>query len=68
MHHFASWAGYEERSREGEKFIVAERPQRTRKRGEVGESPEQVRARRAAARALKEQETRGEDAIADADI
>ena len=68
MHHFALWAGYEERSREGEKFMVAERPQRTRKRGEVGESPEQVRARRAAARALKEQENRGEDAIADADV
>jgi tRNA G18 (ribose-2'-O)-methylase SpoU len=68
MHHFALWAGYEERSREGEKFVVAERPHRTRKRGEVSESPEQVRARRAAARALNKEETDKDAAISETDI
>ena len=33
LHHFAVWAGYEERGREGEKFVVAPRPQRTAARG-----------------------------------
>eukprot|EP01025_Chloroclados_australasicus_P046120 TRINITY_DN50898_c0_g1_i2.p2 TRINITY_DN50898_c0_g1~~TRINITY_DN50898_c0_g1_i2.p2 ORF type:complete len:173 (-),score=30.21 TRINITY_DN50898_c0_g1_i2:442-960(-) len=42
LHHFATWAGYEERQREGQKFIVAERPQRTRPRGVVPLSPEEV--------------------------
>jgi tRNA C32,U32 (ribose-2'-O)-methylase TrmJ len=50
MHHFALWAQYDERAREGEKFIVAERRQRTSKRGVIGEHPDAVRARRAAAR------------------
>lgn len=54
MHHFALWANYDERARVGEKFLVAERPLRTRKRGEIGEDPEEVRARRAAARAARE--------------
>lgn len=52
MHHFALWANYKERERVGEKFVVAERPLRTRKRGEIGEDPEDVRARRAAAKKL----------------
>lgn len=54
MHHFAIWAGYEERGRQGEKYIVAERPIRRHKRGLIGENPEEVRARRAAARAARE--------------
>jgi hypothetical protein len=33
MHHFAVWAAYPERAREGEKYVVAERPQRTHARG-----------------------------------
>jgi hypothetical protein len=49
MHHFALWAAYPERGREGEKFIVAERRRRTAKRGVVGDAPDDVRARRAAA-------------------
>jgi len=47
MHHFALWAAYPERGREGEKFVVAERRLRTAKRGVVGDAPEEVRARRA---------------------
>lgn len=33
LHHFALWAQYEERARDGEKYVVAERPQRTSARG-----------------------------------
>jgi hypothetical protein len=33
LHHFALWAGYAERGREGAKYVVAERPQRTSARG-----------------------------------
>ena len=55
MHHFALWAGYDERAREGEKYLVQERRVRTHKRGIVGEDPEEVRARRAAAREAREQ-------------
>lgn len=50
MHHFALWAGYEERAREGEKYVVGERRIRVNKRGVVGEDPDEVRRRRAAAR------------------
>ena len=35
LHRYATWAGYEERGREGEKFLVGERPQRTAARGMV---------------------------------
>ncbi|CAN1300713.1 hypothetical protein LINPERPRIM_LOCUS24666 [Linum perenne] len=28
LHHFGVWAGFSERTREGSKFIVAERPQK----------------------------------------
>jgi hypothetical protein len=35
LHHFATWAGYQEREREGAKFVVAPRPQRTTPRGVV---------------------------------
>ena len=57
MHHFSQWANYPERARAGEKYVVAEnKPQRTHKRGQVGEDPEKVRRRRAAKRAEKERE------------
>jgi hypothetical protein len=49
--HFALWAGYEERAREGEKYVLGERTQRQHARGKVGVNPEEVRAARAAARA-----------------
>lgn len=55
MHHFALWARYDERAREGEKYVVQERRVRTHKRGIIGEDPEEVRARRAAAREAREQ-------------
>lgn len=55
LHQFASWAGYQERQRVGEKFLVAPRPQRTAPRGRVAEEPEVIRARRAAARAEAQQ-------------
>eukprot|EP00200_Dunaliella_tertiolecta_P009589 CAMPEP_0202389176 /NCGR_PEP_ID=MMETSP1127-20130417/81429_1 /ASSEMBLY_ACC=CAM_ASM_000462 /TAXON_ID=3047 /ORGANISM="Dunaliella tertiolecta, Strain CCMP1320" /LENGTH=235 /DNA_ID=CAMNT_0048990835 /DNA_START=68 /DNA_END=775 /DNA_ORIENTATION=+ len=48
LHHFALWAGYSEHSREGAKFIVNERPTRTRPRNAVGLDPEVVRAMRQA--------------------
>ena len=50
MHHFALWAGYRERAREGEKFVVGERRMRTHARGVIGDDPDEVRRRRAAAR------------------
>ncbi|KAF5839599.1 hypothetical protein DUNSADRAFT_378 [Dunaliella salina] len=39
-------AGYSEHSREGAKFVVNERPTRTRPRNAVGSDPEVVRALR----------------------
>lgn len=50
LHRFASWAGYTERGRDGEKFCVADRPLRRTPRGMVGDSPDAVRAARAAKR------------------
>jgi hypothetical protein len=35
LHHFAVWANYPERQREGAKFVVDPRPQRTTPRGSV---------------------------------
>ena len=61
MHHFALWAGYDERSRLGEKYVVAERPMRTHKRGIVGDSPDEIRARRAAARLKREAEEKSSE-------
>jgi hypothetical protein len=34
LQHFAEWAGYREHGREGQKFMVGERPQRTAARGD----------------------------------
>jgi SpoU rRNA Methylase family len=36
LHHFALWAGFKERDREGFKFVVAERQNRSTKRGIAG--------------------------------
>jgi hypothetical protein len=41
LHHFAVWAAYPERQREGAKFIVDPKPQRTTVRGQVPLSPEE---------------------------
>ncbi|PNW83678.1 hypothetical protein CHLRE_05g238950v5 [Chlamydomonas reinhardtii] len=46
LHHFAIWAAYPERQREGYKFVVAEKPQRTTARGVVRESDDVVRQQR----------------------
>lgn len=35
LHHFALWAGYEERSRTGQKYDLGEKPQRKAARGEL---------------------------------
>lgn len=35
LQHFAQWAGYREHRRDGQKFVVGERPQRTAPRGIV---------------------------------
>ncbi|KAG1678029.1 hypothetical protein FOA52_000825 [Chlamydomonas sp. UWO 241] len=48
LHHFAVWAGYQEHAREGEKFVVAPRPPRTRARG-VAVEPDAIRRERAEA-------------------
>ena len=46
MHHFGLWAQYTERGREGEKYVVAERRERTQSRGVLGgETPEEVHER-----------------------
>lgn len=51
MHHFGLWAGYEERGREGEKYVLAERRVKEGKRGMLGRgTPGDVRAARDAAR------------------
>mmetsp|Transcript_30733 Transcript_30733/g.67108 ORF Transcript_30733/g.67108 Transcript_30733/m.67108 type:complete len:248 (-) Transcript_30733:191-934(-) len=42
LHHFATWAGYSEAKRVGEKFEVGERPQRKGPRDEVAKDPEEV--------------------------
>lgn len=46
LHHFAVWAGYPEREREGAKFVVAPRPQRTTPRGVVPLTAEEQQALR----------------------
>ncbi|KAI3423857.1 hypothetical protein D9Q98_009691 [Chlorella vulgaris] len=46
LHHFALFAGYQERQRQGYKFEVAERPQRTAARGVVPLSPAELAAER----------------------
>lgn len=51
LHHFATWAQYSERDRDGSKFVVDPRPQRTAPRGTwATASPEEVRMQRAVAK------------------
>lgn len=52
LHHFATWAQYPQRQRDGSKFVVDPRPQRASVRlGTLAEpAPEEVRASRAAGR------------------
>ncbi|KAI5057630.1 hypothetical protein GOP47_0027645 [Adiantum capillus-veneris] len=42
LHHFAVWAGFPERSRDGHKFNVADRPSRQQQRVICMETPEMV--------------------------
>ncbi|GIL69060.1 hypothetical protein Vretifemale_42, partial [Volvox reticuliferus] len=51
LHHFAVWAAYPEREREGFKFKVADRPPRTMARGVVRETDDVVRQQRQQRRA-----------------
>ncbi|GIL60987.1 hypothetical protein Vafri_15392, partial [Volvox africanus] len=51
LHHFAVWAGYPEREREGFKFKVADRPPRTMARGIVRDTDDVVREQRQQRRA-----------------
>ena len=50
LHHYALRAGYKERERQGNKFVVGERPQRTAPRGCAPLAEGQVEALRAARR------------------
>ncbi|CAG9466423.1 unnamed protein product [Pedinophyceae sp. YPF-701] len=64
LHHFATWARFPEREREGFKFVVGDRPPRTTKRGVVPPTEEElaeIRARRAGASAQDDGETFGGD-------
>ncbi|KXZ46246.1 hypothetical protein GPECTOR_45g116 [Gonium pectorale] len=51
LHHFAIWAAYPEREREGYKYVVADKPLRTMARGVVRDSDEAVREQRQRRRA-----------------
>lgn len=42
LHHFGVWAGFSERSRDGNKFVVAERPVKQAKRGFCTETEESI--------------------------
>eukprot|EP01024_Parvocaulis_polyphysoides_P020555 TRINITY_DN19625_c0_g2_i1.p1 TRINITY_DN19625_c0_g2~~TRINITY_DN19625_c0_g2_i1.p1 ORF type:complete len:256 (+),score=30.15 TRINITY_DN19625_c0_g2_i1:57-824(+) len=53
LHHFATWAGFQERQRQGQKFIVDERPQRTNPKGVVPLSPEEAKRERMEKQARK---------------
>ncbi len=51
LHHFALWADFDEAARDGYKFVLTPRPQRTRPRGQCDQGdPAQVREGRAARR------------------
>jgi len=59
LHTFAVWAGYQENSRSGYKYDVADRPQRTAPRGEVPLTQEEkaaLRARRTAGAPMDDDE------------
>lgn len=42
LHHFAVWAGYPERTRDGNKYVVAEKPARQMKKNFCRETDEQI--------------------------
>lgn len=63
LHHFAVWAGYPERQRQGAKFVVAERPARTTPRGVVPLTEAEQQALRLQRQGLGLGEE-GEDAVA----
>lgn len=42
LHHFAVWAGFLERQRDGNKFVVAERPSKQMPRRSFSESPDTI--------------------------
>eukprot|EP00850_Spirogloea_muscicola_P005004 SM000022S07218 [mRNA] locus=s22:619619:622135:+ [translate_table: standard] len=53
IHHFAVWAGFAERQREGQKYVVAESPLRQGPRNAVAtEDPQAVAKRRQSSRAV----------------
>ena len=54
-------AGYAERAREGEKYVVGQKTMRQHARGRIGDDPEEVRAARAAAREAAAQDDEGGD-------
>lgn len=57
LQHFAQWAGYHEHRREGQKFVVGQRPQRTAPRGMVARSADEEAAERQ--RRQKKQQANG---------
>lgn len=61
LHQFAVWAGYEERQREGAKFVVDPRPQRTTPRGFVPPTPEEQAAVRQQRQGFTDSETNPEE-------
>ncbi|KOM33576.1 hypothetical protein LR48_Vigan01g313200 [Vigna angularis] len=50
LHHFAVWAGFEERSRDGNKFVVAERPVKQGRRNYSTETDDSIIQERKARR------------------
>ncbi|GAX86423.1 hypothetical protein CEUSTIGMA_g13833.t1 [Chlamydomonas eustigma] len=56
LHHFALWAKYDERERQGQKFVVGPRQMRTRARGVAGK-PEDVRRERQERKESEEDKT-----------
>ncbi|XP_072997081.1 uncharacterized protein [Typha latifolia] len=56
LHHFGTWAGFPERSREGNKFILADKPIKQARRNYCAESIESV---------IEERKCRRENACAD---
>ena len=54
LHHFAQWAGYPERERQGHKYDVADRPQRNAPRGMAPRTEAEIEAIREARKRKKE--------------
>ena len=64
LHHYALWAGYTERERQGQKYVVGERPEQRGPRGRVPLTADEAAAlraaRSAAAAAASDSEGEGE--------